>query len=114
MDKEVLALIIRRDEAEALLVAEPLHGSSCHVFPSREVACCETREVQRATTTNAGTTSPSVLPDLGGQCSFRVPEAPKAVARGDPTTLSPSSVQGLSAVVSARRRTSANGSRRLA
>src|SRR5450755_2090561 len=33
MAEEVLALVIGRDEAKALLVAEPLNGSSCHVFP---------------------------------------------------------------------------------
>src|SRR5215207_219201 len=30
VDEEVLALIVRGDEAEALLVAEPLNGSGCH------------------------------------------------------------------------------------
>src|SRR5688500_3275868 len=30
VDEEVLALVVRGDEAEALLVAEPLHGSGCH------------------------------------------------------------------------------------
>src|SRR5213592_535420 len=30
MDEEVLAGLVRRDESEPLLVAEPLHGSSCH------------------------------------------------------------------------------------
>src|SRR5919199_5771118 len=29
--EEVLALIVRGDEAEPLLVAEPLHGSGCHL-----------------------------------------------------------------------------------
>src|SRR5690348_6474670 len=29
--EEILARIVGRDEAEALLVAEPLHGSGCHV-----------------------------------------------------------------------------------
>src|SRR6266513_1797687 len=35
----VLAALVRRDEAEALLVAEPLHGSSCHMsrIPPRDV-----------------------------------------------------------------------------
>src|SRR5437870_12062304 len=31
--EQVLALVVGRDEPEALLVAEPLHGSSCHRFP---------------------------------------------------------------------------------
>src|SRR3954469_4734512 len=30
--EQVLALIVGRDEPEALLVAEPLHGSSCHLY----------------------------------------------------------------------------------
>jgi hypothetical protein len=30
VDEHVLALIVGRDEAKALLVAEPLHGSSSH------------------------------------------------------------------------------------
>src|SRR5205823_4295975 len=33
VNEEVLALIIGRDESEALVVAEPLNGSSCHGFP---------------------------------------------------------------------------------
>src|SRR3954471_8764581 len=32
VDEEVLAAFIGRDEAEALLVAEPLDGACCHVF----------------------------------------------------------------------------------
>src|SRR4051812_286423 len=30
MDEEVLPTVVGRDEPEALLIAEPLHGSSCH------------------------------------------------------------------------------------
>src|SRR3954453_8627807 len=30
--EEVLALVVGRDEAEALVVAEPLDGSGCHMF----------------------------------------------------------------------------------
>src|SRR5688572_27450507 len=33
MDEEVLAALVRRDEAEALVVVEPLHGSGCHLIP---------------------------------------------------------------------------------
>src|ERR1700680_3857791 len=33
MDEQVLRLVIGRDEPEALLVAEPLYGSSSHCFP---------------------------------------------------------------------------------
>src|SRR5438132_11806383 len=34
MDKDVLAPIILRDEAVALVGVEPLHGSSCHIYTS--------------------------------------------------------------------------------
>src|SRR4051794_9495431 len=33
VDEQVLALIVGRDEPEALVVAEPLNGSGCHWFP---------------------------------------------------------------------------------
>src|SRR5947207_15471029 len=33
VNEAVLASVLRRDEAEALLVVEPLHSSGCHVFP---------------------------------------------------------------------------------
>src|SRR5213075_3292381 len=33
VNEQVLARVIGRDEAIALVVAEPLHGSCCHVFP---------------------------------------------------------------------------------
>src|SRR5689334_9198651 len=33
MYEHVLAGVIRRDEAEALVVGEPLHGSGCHLAP---------------------------------------------------------------------------------
>src|SRR4051794_1046029 len=43
VDEEVLARLVRRDEAEALLIAEPLHDALCHVslptcsvLPTRE------------------------------------------------------------------------------
>src|SRR3954466_3537182 len=42
VDEQVLALVVGGDESEALLVAEPLDGSGCHM-PSWEVVCCETR-----------------------------------------------------------------------
>jgi steroid delta-isomerase-like uncharacterized protein len=32
VDEEILPALVGRDEAEALLVAEPLHGSGCHGF----------------------------------------------------------------------------------
>src|SRR5690349_14947440 len=41
MGEEVLAAVIGRDEPEALLVVEPLHGSCSHGVPSG--MCCATR-----------------------------------------------------------------------
>src|SRR4051812_5852990 len=34
VDEQVLATLVRRDEAEALVVVEPLNGSGCHVISS--------------------------------------------------------------------------------
>src|SRR5262249_17783016 len=34
VDEEVLASLVRRDEAVALRVVEPLHGSCCHAYTS--------------------------------------------------------------------------------
>src|SRR3954471_7002741 len=45
VDEQVLALVVGRDEAEALLVAEPLDGSGCHMPLLGGCVCCETREV---------------------------------------------------------------------
>src|SRR5690349_11643826 len=39
--EQVLALIVRRDEAEALVVAEPLHGSSSHLLPPGRLCAAE-------------------------------------------------------------------------
>src|SRR3954447_19927077 len=47
VDEEVLAAFIGCDEAEALLVAEPLHGACCHVFPPRRLSCCVCRGCSR-------------------------------------------------------------------
>src|SRR3954471_11637817 len=49
VDEENLAAFIGRDEAEALLVAEPLNGALCHVFPPRRLACCVCRGSSKAT-----------------------------------------------------------------
>src|SRR4051794_6073853 len=38
MDEEVLAALVRGDEAEALVVVEPLDGSGCHAF--LHGSCC--------------------------------------------------------------------------
>src|SRR5688572_25869645 len=43
MDEEVLAGFVGRDEPEALVVAEPLHGTGRHVFTSTADVCCERR-----------------------------------------------------------------------
>src|SRR3954469_21105652 len=59
--EQVLALIVGRNEPEALLVAEPLHGSSCHRFlPGGRVL--RIAGGARATTTDAGTASPDGMP----------------------------------------------------
>src|SRR4051812_40469369 len=49
VDEEVLAAFIGCDEAEALLVAEPLNGALCHVFPPRRLSCCVCRGSSKAT-----------------------------------------------------------------
>jgi len=45
MYEQVLAGIIGRDETEALVVVEPLHGSCCHVSPS---GVCALRDAEGA------------------------------------------------------------------
>src|SRR5215213_7276955 len=54
MHEQVLAGLVRSDEAEALIVAEPLNGSSCH--GSSHVWCAAdaegaTKQLLRASTT---------------------------------------------------------------
>src|SRR5829696_586111 len=44
VDEEVLAVVVGGDEAVALVVAEPLHGSSGHQWTSGR-RCCETRRM---------------------------------------------------------------------
>src|SRR4029079_1676363 len=46
VDEEVLATVIRRDEAEGLVVVEPLNGSGCHVISSTAL-CLRTRRLPR-------------------------------------------------------------------
>src|SRR3954454_17400788 len=50
VDEEVLAALVRRDEAEALLVAEPLHGASWHMsrIPPGMFVHCERERVLRS------------------------------------------------------------------
>src|SRR4051794_36785432 len=44
VDEQVLATLVRRDEAEALVVVEPLDGSGCHVISSTAL-CLRTRSL---------------------------------------------------------------------
>src|SRR3954467_1593877 len=53
--EQVLALVVGRDEAEALLVAEPLHGSGCHCVPSWELCAAERGWCMKQQLRNAGT-----------------------------------------------------------
>src|SRR4051794_12268215 len=62
VDEEVLAPVVRRDEAEALLVAEPLDGSGCHVsVSSTGYVCCDRGGADEATC---------------GRCALLVVESP--------------------------------------
>src|SRR3954470_23165876 len=49
VDEEVLAALIGRDEAKALLVTEPLDGTCCHVFLHGRSSCCVCRGSYGAT-----------------------------------------------------------------
>src|SRR3954467_5559588 len=61
VDEQVLARLVGRDEAEALVVVEPLHGSGGHRDSLRGSVRCETRRVLRGNDCgNAGT---GLLPD---------------------------------------------------
>src|SRR3954452_15317888 len=52
MDEEVLAALIRSDEAEALVVVEPLNGSCCHW--SLPPVVCELRNAEGLGGSNCG------------------------------------------------------------
>src|SRR3954465_14230413 len=66
VDEQVLARVIRRDEAEALVVVEPLDGSGGHVWgPSWAVGAAIAEGAQKAATGNAGTACVGVVPDYG-------------------------------------------------
>src|SRR6478752_6257480 len=70
MDEEVLALVIGPDEPRAFLVAEPhVTRPVAIAFPPRRLCAAKRGEALKATTTNAGTTSPGVSPDLPRQRS---------------------------------------------
>src|SRR3954452_8750074 len=63
VDEEVLAAFIGSDEAEALLVAEPLNGALCHVFPPRRLACCVCRGSSKGNRLRApALLSPDIVP----------------------------------------------------
>src|SRR5437764_11871668 len=79
--EQVLAVVIRRDESEALVVAEPLHGSCGHLGPPPGYVRCETRRVLEATTAETqGTTLVGRTPDPYDECSAR----PRGAARRRP------------------------------
>src|SRR5215210_2513714 len=50
VDEEVLARVVRRDEAEALVVVEPLDGSGGHSLSLLGSSCCDRGGCWRATT----------------------------------------------------------------
>src|SRR3954469_1018641 len=59
MDEEVLAGLIGRDEPEALVVAEPLHGAGRHALPPRR-RCCERRSCKSSNLLRSCTTFPGL------------------------------------------------------
>src|SRR3954451_6204858 len=68
VDEEVLARVVRRDEAEALVVVEPLDGSGGHsLIPPGIYRCCDRGGLKEATTRNAGTTLPGLVPRRDGR-----------------------------------------------
>src|SRR5690242_2574529 len=51
VDEQVLVTVVRGDETEPLVVAEPLYGASWHVrTPPRICACCCAEDAARAST----------------------------------------------------------------
>src|SRR4051794_32655427 len=79
VDEEVLAALVRGDEAEALVVVEPLHGSCSHDFPPRRL--CTANAEEAATATTAGAEHSVVergAPDLNTtQRSARIADLPQ-------------------------------------
>src|SRR4051812_18440082 len=53
VDEEVLATVVGRDEAEALVVVEPLDGSGSHDVPPRRLCTANAEEAVTATTAGA-------------------------------------------------------------
>src|SRR4051812_13536734 len=60
--EQVLALIVGRDEAEALVVAEPLHGSSSHLFPPGRLCAAKRGRCGWQLLRTLGTQSPGGCP----------------------------------------------------
>src|SRR3954447_12289905 len=69
VDEEVLAAFIGSDEAEALLVAEPLNGALCHVFPPRRLRAASAVVAQRQPSASACTAFTGLVP--GPNCAHR-------------------------------------------
>src|SRR5919202_235748 len=67
VDEEVLARVVRRDEAVALVVVEPLDGSGGHSGSSLlgNIGAAIAEGAQKATTRNAGTACVGLVPDSG-------------------------------------------------
>src|SRR6476659_6458203 len=68
VDEQVLRAVIRGDEAEALLVAEPLHGSTRHVRTPL-VYVRRTQRMREATTASACTVCRAKHPTVQGHGS---------------------------------------------
>src|SRR5262249_48942076 len=65
VDEEVLAGVVRRDEAEALVVVEPLDGSGGHSLIPPGISVLRSRRTQRGNDADAGTAWFSMCPTLG-------------------------------------------------
>jgi hypothetical protein len=65
VDEHVLAPVIRRDEPVALVVAEPLHGSGCHLYTSLDCITNVQRKAQAETGTRSH--SPAVADDTSSR-----------------------------------------------
>src|SRR3954470_8796941 len=64
VDEKILAGLVRRDEAEALLVAEPLHGSGSHVSAFLRLSCAAYLEEAGRLTYGRCTSLPDTWPGL--------------------------------------------------
>src|SRR5947209_6467896 len=84
MDEEVLAGLIGRDEAVALVVAEPFHGSSCHT--SSWVVCCEAREVHEQQLRTRALICRAKRSALGAKSSLDLRSRPNGFSRDEAVT----------------------------